>query len=441
MKCAKCDTKIPEQSSICPKCNSVAVSSRKDELVSPNVDHRLSEPERHLSPISFRNNLKKIILIFASVFIAVWLIVFFGRSFVDGIFDRIESNRSVHEDNSFVSTGINTQAKPTVEFIYKNEQGELKKVVANKESLTAFARENIDLLEESRLKVNSIAVSTVSTNNKDIIYAMHERVEDYADWYFKYSTTYKIMWEALKSYKAHALETSPISVNDAVALDVEKYIEKHFEKIVLKPEISDSELNSSFQKSLQVLHKNYLLEVARFDERFQHFLASETTHLEAIDNQNVRAEIDWKRQFNKVSMEGYEKGSDGAFVGVGLAAGGAIAGKAIASGAAKVFLAKLSIPFATKAVTVAGSAAAGAAAGSVAGPAGAIAGAGIGVLVDLAINEGVELANRDKFEADTHLVLDSLEKELESKEVEGLQKSVDIWFNDTINVLGKYSEE
>ncbi len=61
--------------------------------------------------------------------------------------------------------------------------------------------------------------------------------------------------------------------------------------------------------------------------------------------------------------------------------------------------------------------------------------------VDVAINEGVELANRDQFEKDTHEVIDSFAQELNAKQVEHIQSAVDVWFNDTINVLANYTSD
>jgi len=424
-----------------PSCGCTVMPIVKEELLPSESRPEMTRVNPQTLRYSFRNNLKKAMISLIVFAVLAWLAVFFGRSFYDGLLGRFESNRSVHEDNTKITTGIISQTEQAVNFTYRNKEGKLIRVLANREKFSAFAKENIPLLEQNRVDLRDSVETTVPSNNKEIFHEMHGRVKDYADWYFAYTTTYKILWEALFSFKQHTLETSPISTKKAVTLDVERYIKKHFEKIILKPELSDTKINSSFQYSLQIAHEQYLRYISNFDEKFQLFLSSETTHMQRIDNQKVKVDIDWKRQFNKVSLKGYEKGSEGALVGAGLTVGGMLAGKAIASGAAKVFLAKLSIPFATKAVAVAGSAAVGAAAGAVAGPAGVVAGAGLGILVDVAINEGVDLANRDKFEKDTHEVLDSLSQESNSKQVESIQKAVDVWFNDTINILAKYSSD
>ena len=111
-----------------------------------------------------------------------------------------------------------------------------------------------------------------------------------------------------------------------------------------------------------------------------------------------------------------------------MAAGvGAIGAKAAAAALGKTLvkgLAKVAAKSAAKPLGIGGVAAAGAAAGSVVGPPGAAVGGAIGAVVgwfsmDYAIIKVDELMNRDRFEADLHLMIDA-EKELLALRIEDI---------------------
>lgn len=111
-----------------------------------------------------------------------------------------------------------------------------------------------------------------------------------------------------------------------------------------------------------------------------------------------------------------------------MAAGvGAIGAKAAAAALGKTLvkgLAKVAAKSAAKPLGMGGAAAAGAAAGSLGGPPGAAVGGAIGAVVgwfsmDYAIIKVDELVNRDRFEADLHLMIDA-EKELLALRVEDI---------------------
>ncbi|MFQ5561436.1 MAG: hypothetical protein ACE5FU_12760 [Nitrospinota bacterium] len=401
---------------------------------------------------SFKSQIKKTLISFLIVLLTIWLVVFVGRSFYDSLIDRIESNKAVHQDKTTLSSGIERQVKDKILLIYKTKNGQLKRVAADKDSLTLFVKNNIEKLEEKRVEILSLVEKSLRHETKKSFSPIYSRIKEYADWYFSYTTTYKILGVAVSSATSHALETGVMPLLDAVAYDVEKYLEEHFEKIVLKPEITDPLFQQSFQNQLQFAHEQFLIVMANLNGNFQQYVAEETTHLEGLKQNEIIMEIDWPSQFHKVSMAGYEKGVGGATVGAGLAVGGALAGKAIGGGVGKVMagktlastagkslVAKLSSPFIGKAISIAATTAAGGTIGTfIAGPVGTVIGVGVGVLIDFTLSEGIELVNRETFEKDTRLAIDSFQRELAKRETLNLQKSVNVWFNDTINLLALF---
>jgi len=126
-----------------------------------------------------------------------------------------------------------------------------------------------------------------------------------------------------------------------------------------------------------------------------------------------------------------------------LTAGGAVTGKVIAGTAGKTIVgkvagtsifSKLAAPFVSKAV-LAGT---GGAIGSVGGPIGTIIGAVGGITIDYAINEGMELTQRNTFIIDVQSAIDTTQQEWENDMLQSLDSAIDIWIEDTIQLLPSY---
>jgi len=276
----------------------------------------------------------------------------------------------------------------------------------------------------------------------------HKRTERFADWYFAYSTTYVILWEATTSATGHVFSAEATTLSEAVSIDVEKYLHKHYEEIVLRPETMDPQLRAAYKMALQNTHNQYVKTVAKMHTDFQAFVNKYTTHLDAPMEENIELTLDWRNQFNKINMAEYEKGPKGAALGAALAGGGAVVGKtvmagvagkgiatkAVAGAATKGIFAKMATPFVSKAVL----AASGGAIGTLGGPVGAVVGTIGGLGVDYAINEGVELTQRDTFVSDVREALSTTQNEWEQEMQKSLQQAIKIWINDTIQLLPRY---
>jgi Na+-translocating ferredoxin:NAD+ oxidoreductase RnfG subunit len=363
----------------------------------------------------------------------------FGRQWYDSLLLRIDYNRPAHTDQSKIASGIQSQVKPQVALVYENRDGQLIRTLADAEAYSEFVRAQINVFEQARAKLRQQAEASLQASLDEIFQDMRGRVDRFADWYFGYDTTYKILWEAVQSAARHALSPAEsVSIQDGVAYDVERYLQQHYESLVLRPEINDPRLAEAYRRALTDAHNGYLTALAAMQADFQVFVARHTTHTEIPAG--VQMELDWHSQFNKMQVADYQKGSIEALRGAGLtlaggAMGKAVAGKAVGGAAGKGVLAKLSAPFVSKAV----SASAGGAAGAVGGPLGTGIGAGIGLAVDYLINEGLELAQRDDFIVDANDALDATRSEWESQFAASLRDSVDVWINDSIQLLPQYA--
>ena len=111
--------------------------------------------------------------------------------------------------------------------------------------------------------------------------------------------------------------------------------------------------------------------------------------------------------------------------------GGTAVGKALSGALTKGLFSKLASPFVSKVLTIA----AGALSGSLGGPVGAAVGGTLGVGVDVLVNEGVELVQRDQFEAEIQLTIEAIRDEWQRMMVLSVEGAIYVWISDTINLL------
>lgn len=390
---------------------------------------------------------------FLFMFLVVGIVlVFFGTQFArqwfDSLMARIDQQKAVHPDQTVVESSVKPEVKPTVTLIYRNEQGQRVRVLADAETYSAFVRTHAASLEQAKSRIQQATGKYLHTALKQAFAPLNERVERFADWYFAYDTTYRILWEALTSASNHALSAEAQSLKEAVAYDVEKYLHKQYNEIVLKPELTDLQLQEAYQDALRQAHSRYVDVISVMQAEFQVFVKQRTTHLDT-SGENSRLVVDWESQFNKLSVGEFEKGSPDAVRGALITLGGGIAGKAIgsavgkgiaakalASAASKGVFAKMASPFVSKALLAAG----GGIAGIAAGPVGTAVGIGVGLGIDYYINKGQELMHRDQFVADVHEALAATQQEWEREMHASLDQAVAIWFEDTIQLLPQFEQ-
>lgn len=396
--------------------------------------------------------MKKFFPLFFFVLFAITIgLLIFGRQWYDSLLMRIDHDKVVHTDHSVVSSGVRSQVTPQLVLVYQDQEGKTVRALAQPHHYSQFINQQVAHLERAKGDLLQKTEGELHQALGQVFDNMLPRVDRYADWYFAYPTTYKILWEATLSASRHALIPEAMSLTDAISYDVQTYLHQHYENLVLRPEVTHPQLQTQYLKVLHTAHQAYLKTLAQMKSDFQVFVANSTTHINEPSSEDVVVVLDWKSQFNKINMANYEKGPKGAALGATLALGGAGVGKSIAMGMAskgiaakavtttvsKGVFAKLSAPFVSKAA-LAGT---GGAIGSIGGPIGATLGTLGGISIDYLINEGIELTQRENFIKDIQEALFSTQKEWETDMLKSLQQTVTIWIDDTIQLLPHYRRE
>ncbi len=406
--------------------------------------HRAWLPGRSLQTGAGRGFMATV-LRWAGMVLALWVAVFFGRNLVDTWLARMDYHRAVHPDRSVAETGIRPQVRPRITLVYRDRDGQRVRVLADQAAFSAFVRTSMVHLEGARREIQDGASGRISVALDPTFATMHARVGDFADWYYAWSTSYKLMGKVVSAAATNAFRPSAMGLSEAVGYELEGYLHEHYQEIVLRPEVTEPRLRQAYRSTLATLHADYLDVMAALDERFQAFVAEQTTHLnESQHGAEVRFTMDWESHRHKLSVAGHERGGLEAARGIGLAAAGAVAGKGAGAAAGKTLAGvvsrgittRMAAPYAGRLTTTAG----GAAVGALGGPVGFAVGGAVGLGVDYLVNEGVELTGRDDLEMTLHQGVTVTRAELEGVMADSLTQAVQIWFDDSIQLLAAYPQ-
>ncbi len=375
--------------------------------------------------------------------LALWVAVFFGRNMVDTWLARVDYHRAVHADRTVAQSGVRRQVEPTVALAYRDQNGRRVRVLADQAAFSSFAMASLERLEAARLRIQADLPVELGAAMEPSFAGIHARVGHFADWYFAWSTSYKLMVKAASAAAANALRPSAMDLSGTVAYELERYLHQHYEGIVLRPEVTEPRLRQAYRATLASLHSDYLDLMAQLDRDFQSFVAAQTTHLnESRQGAEVLFVVDWESHRHKLGVAGHQRGALEVARGVGLTAAGALAGRTAGAAAAsrvtglvsRGITARLAAPYVGRLTAAAG----GAAVGVLGGPAGFAVGGAVGLGVDYLVNEGVELAARDELETALHEGVAATRAELEDALARSLAQAVQVWFDDSIQLLAAY---
>jgi len=364
----------------------------------------------------------------SSVLLCMWSIRRYRDSLVS------DYNSFVHTDRSEVSIfSAKPQVVPTVKIVTSTDT---KATLVDQEKYSEFVQKSINNLLVAQKKMEEEASKLLKKRLDECFKPIHPRAQNFADWYFSYSTSFKLLQEASFSLARHAgnfLDKTPL--NEAVSTDMDKFMTRKYERIVLRPEMNDVELQSAYIQCVKDIHANYSSAVCNLEDGMKEMLSSHTSHLQQPQAADIKLNLDWGSQLHKIKTVpvNFEKNPE---LTLALSSGGAIIGKTLASKGAslattKALAGKLTAPFVSKAVA-AGS---GAVAGTIAGPVGTVLGATIGLGIDYTVNAGIELVKRDEFIGDVELVIETTKKDYFLVLEAELHRAIRVWVEDAIQLL------
>jgi hypothetical protein len=344
----------------------------------------------------------------------------------------------------------------TLQIAYRNAEGQIIEVLGEEAAYGRFVVDSHAFLRERQRAAQVELAKLVAQQLQPIEARTQARVEDYADWYFAWGTSYQLLVEAAKSLLQHAPAVEVAFLKDMVAHDVGAYIQRHYEEIVLDPEATDPDIRRAFEAAYQAAQKTYRAALAELDTRFQAFVQEHAPHARPVVRGEIArtVEIDWHSHAHKLRLARLDKGSalDASRGGLviagalgGARVGGVVAGSVaataaggrIGASAARQLAVRAAAPFASRAASMTTGAVGGSALG---GPVGFAVGGGVALVADYLISKGIEFAQREAFEADARETVGVTYREMGQAMTDSLEQHTSVWFDDTVQLLVPFGE-
>ena len=291
---------------------------------------------------------------------------------------------SVLQDRSKATiSSVQPQVVPTVKIVTNTSA---TATIVDEEKYSEFVKTSVELLLAAQKEMEEEASKLLQAKVQNCFQKIRPRSENFADWYFSYTTSFKLIQEGTMSLARHTakvFEDTPI--NEAVAKDMDKFMTQKYERIVLRPEMNNSELLTAYLECIKKIHNKYIATISSIDKNMSELVGTKTTHINQPQQTDIKLNLDWSSQMHKIKSVpvNFEKSPE---LTLALSSGGAIIGKTLAGKGAslattKALAGKLSAPFVSKVVAAGG----GAVAGSVAGPVGTVMGATLGLGIDYSV--------------------------------------------------------
>jgi len=329
-------------------------------------------------------------------------------------------------------------------------------IQVNNEAFGSFLRTQRQILQTKKVQAQ---VETQQILHDQLSAALDDcrtrGVEQFAKWYFSYTTTYRLLSIAMQSAAKHAVTfRKEHTLQEAVTQDLQIYIMEKYQAMVLRPALTDPKIHHATVKSLETVHLQiYQTAVSELEDAMQEFatkyhdqatadsIRTKSSSPLSLASDAVRIRLDWRAQLQKAQHlpVAYEKRPPE--FSLALIGGGAVAGKVAGGAAIKAVSAKLAAPFVTKAVgsTLGGKVAAAGVAGAgvlAGGPLGAGLGATVGIAMDMAVNKGISLMQRSAFEEDIQQALNVTLLEWEGRILPEISRVVqEEWFGQLETML------
>ena len=164
----------------------------------------------------------------------------------------MDLNKPVHPDSSECSiSSAKPQVVPTVKIVTTASDP----AIVDEEKYSEFVRRSVEALLTAQKELERESSRLLSERINQCFSEITPRSEQFADWYFSYSTSFKLIQEATMSLARHTakvFEETPI--NEAVAADMDRFMSQKYERIVLRPEINNSEMMSSYLQCVKDIH-------------------------------------------------------------------------------------------------------------------------------------------------------------------------------------------
>jgi hypothetical protein len=409
-------------------------------LLTGRIVRRRGEPEIIAAPRArvVRTVVKKrgpLASLLAPIGVAIAaLIVGIPAIFAVNIFTASEARRALHDSavvgaDTVVKAPVRRQvADGEVEFVVRQSDGALVRVIAGKDATDAFVRDTVASLEAARAAAHQRAGAAL---DQVFLHAFASREQDldaYADWFFAWGQSWRLLYEATTGavQEAFRLGFSRTQVSDASRHAVEDYLLRHYQDFVLKPGQRDPAVVDGVRQVFADANAEFLGVLGGLDDRVQRFVADHAVYTEPFDGDAVAVKVDWDAEKWRAPRHFGEDRTLEPVRTVAVAGTAAVILKPIVERVALPLLARTTAAVASSARTVAS----GAAVGSIEPGFGTAIGLVAGLAIDWGINAIQGGLQRGDFIAENAAALDATIAGWKAAILPEVDRAVDVWFDD-----------
>ncbi len=341
---------------------------------------------------------------------------------------RAEHDAAVNRGKTTVETHVRRQvADDETAFVLRLVDGKLVRVIASKDATDTFLNQTLATLEKERGETHRAAAADLDRLFAHTFASRDTDLQAYADWFFEWGRSWRFLYEAVSGavQEAARLSFSRTQISDAARAAVEAYLLRHYQELVLKPELRDASLSAGVRDVLARAHDGYAGAVARLDDGMQHFLSEKTRSVEELDPSGVAVKIDWDAEKWKAPRGPADDRTLRPITSAALIGGGAVAGSMLSRIVVPFFARTTAEVLASSEMTIGG-----AAAGSVEPGLGTALGALAGAALDWGMSRFTDYVQRDGFVADNSAALDATIAAWKSAMLPPIDQAIDAWFDD-----------
>jgi hypothetical protein len=362
------------------------------------------------------------------------VIVGVAAVFAWNIYSASEIRRALHETTvpaagTTVETTIRRRvADGEVEMILRRSDDSVLRVIAAKDDRDRLVNRMLGDLEVSRQRVREQASAALDDAFADAFAGRAEDLDRYADWYFAWGRSWRLLYEALMGagQEMARMGFSRTQVSDAARYAVEDYLLRHYRELVLKPAVRDPVVSAGILAVFRDANAGFLAAAAALDDEVQRFIGQDAIHTERLDADAVKIHIDWDAEMWRAPREGAGDGYLAPARTAVVVAGGAFVLGPIVDRLLAHYFARATAPVLASARMAVG----GAAAGSVGPGLGTAIGALGGLALDWGINAFHDWMSRDEFIADNAAALDATIAAWKGRIMPEVSRAIDVWFDD-----------
>lgn len=354
--------------------------------------------------------------------------------FAWNVYSASEHRRGLHQaavptTGTIVETTVQRQvADGEVEMVVRQVDGSAVRVIAAKNEVARLVNRMLIELDAARRQAHHQASAELDGVFVDAFASRGEDLDRYADWYFAWGRSWRLLYEALigAGQEATRMGFSRTQVSDAARFAVEDYLLRHYREMVLKPALRDPIVSDGIVSVFRDANTRFMATAAVVDEQVRSFMRDEAHFSEPLDPGAIRLHIDWDAERWRAPREGAsDRYLEPARTAVVVAGGVFLLGPVIDRLLARSFARVTAPVLASARMTVSG-----AAVGSVEPGLGTAIGAIGGLALDWGMNALHEWMSRDDFIGDNAAALDATIAAWKSRVMPEVSRNIDVWFDD-----------